>query len=389
MKIQTTQLFQQIDNSLKEKKRYVFLRGSTRSGKTITALQYIIIQCLTNSGLIVTIARETQSSIKNTLLLDFIEVLEGLGIWIEKNYNKVDMVYRFPNKSIIRFIGLDDTTGKLRGMKQDIVFVDEVNTVDRNNWVQLDVRTERYLLAAYNPEITPNWWGLEYEKKDNGIMLHSTWRQNPFLSETIIRSILDLKTSDPDLYTIYSEGLIVEPREKIYRGFNVYYEKPNIKYKYIGIDWGFSNDECAVIEVGYDGDKNIYAKELLYETNLTNEDLAHKLLEMGIDKQSDIVVDSSEPKSREELKRLGIRTKPISAKGILYGIQKVKQYNLHIHSDSINLMDEHNNYKWKKDRSGRVTNQPTGKDHLLDALRYVVVEFIGGQNIKGKYNYMI
>lgn len=389
MKIQTTQLYQQIDNNIRDNKRYVFLRGSTRSGKTITALQYVIIQCIVNKGTIVTIARETQSSIKNTLLIDFIEIMEGLGIWMEKNYNKMEMVYRFPNKSIIRFIGLDDTTGKLRGMKSDIVFVDEVNTIDKNSWIQLDVRTERYLIAAYNPEITPNWWGLEYEKKDNGIMLHSTWRQNPFLSETIKQSIIDLKNSDPDLYTIYSEGLIVEPREKIYKGYNTYHIDPPSKYRYIGIDWGFSNDECAVIEVIYDGERGIYCKELLYETNLTNEDLAHKLHELDIDKNTNIVVDSSEPKSREELSRLGIKSRPISAKGILYGIQKVRQYNIHIHEDSLNLIDEFDNYKWKKDRSGRVTNSPTGKDHLLDALRYVVVEFIATQNIKGKYSYII
>lgn len=389
MKIQTTQLFQKIDEAIKNKKRYIFLRGSTRSGKTITALQYIIIKALVTPNFIITIARETQSSIKNTILIDFKEVLESLNMWKDKEYNKVDMVYRLPNRSLIRFIGLDDTTGKLRGMKQNVVFVDEVNTASKDAFVQLDVRTEDYIISAYNPEITPDWWGLQYEQKNNGLMIHSTWKQNPFLSKEIIRSILDLKSSDPDLYTIYSEGLIVEPREKIYKGYTTYEEEPNTKYKYLGIDWGFSNDECAVVEVKYDGNKNIYVKELLYETQLTNEDLAFKLKEIGIDRNIDIVADSSEPKSIQELQRLGIKTRGISTKNILYGIQKVRQYNIYIHKDSINMIEEFNNYKWKKDKGGRVTNSPIGKDHLLDALRYVVVEFISTQNSKGRYNYII
>ena len=138
MKIQANVLFDQIDQEIKKGTRYISLRGSSRSGKTVSALQTVILECLVNENTIVTIARETQVSIKNTILVDFKEVLEQLQIWEDSRFNKVDLVYRFSNKSIIRFVGLDDQTGKLRGLKSSVVLVDEVNTVSKSSFIQLD-----------------------------------------------------------------------------------------------------------------------------------------------------------------------------------------------------------------------------------------------------------
>jgi len=376
MEIQTTELYIKIQDALQENKRYIFLRGSSRSGKTITALQHLIITALSQPDTLITIARETQVSIKNTILMDFKSVLTNLNLWEDGRYNKVEMVYRMKNNSIIRFVGMDDTTGKLRGMKSDIVFVDEVNTVSFEPFVQLDIRTEQYILAAYNPEITEDWWGLEYEGKDNGIMIHSTWKQNPFLDDRIIQSIQELKELDPDLYEIYSEGRVVPPREKIFVNYDKYTEEPRYKERYIGIDFGFATDPCAVVEVLIN-DKDVYCKELLYQAGTTNEDLIFILKELGIDRNTQMVADSAEPKSIQDLKRGGFNIRGVKkgSGSILYGIQKMKQHRIHIHEDSTNLYREFSELKFKKDRSGRVTNTPIGDDHLIDSVRYVIMEF--------------
>jgi len=376
MEIQTTELYIKIQDALQENKRYIFLRGSSRSGKTITALQHLIITALSKPDTLITIARETQVSIKNTILMDFKSVLTNLNLWEDSRYNKVEMVYRMKNNSIIRFVGMDDTTGKLRGMKSDIVFVDEVNTVSFEPFVQLDIRTEQYILAAYNPEISEDWWGLEYEGKDNGIMIHSTWKQNPFLDDRIIQSIQELKELDPDLYEIYSEGRVVPPREKIFVNYDKYTEEPRYKERYIGIDFGFATDPCAVVEVLIN-DKDVYCKELLYQAGTTNEDLIFILKELGIDRNTQMVADSAEPKSIQDLKRGGFNIRGVKkgSGSILYGIQKMKQHRIHIHEDSTNLYREFSELKFKKDRSGRVTNTPIGDDHLIDSVRYVIMEF--------------
>lgn len=379
MKILANPLFEDIYNELSKGVRYLFLRGSSRSGKTISAIQTLIVAALTKPKTTITIARETQVSIKNTILIDFKDEMEKLDMWIDNRYNKVDMVYRFDNGSVVRFVGLDDHTGKLRGMRSDIVFIDEVNTISLSSFVQLDIRTTNYLICAYNPEIPTDWWGLDYEQKPNGEVLVSTWRDNNFLDDRTIEAIQNLKHTDHDLWLIYSESKIVPPREVVYQKPERYDVLPSgIKYTYYGIDFGFSQDPTAVVEVNVK-DKELYVKEHVYQAGLTNEDIIHLVKnEMGLNRNNDIVADSAEPKSIEELRRGGLNVRGVKkgANSVLYGIQKVRQHKVFIHNDSVSLNEEFINYRYRKDRSGRVTNQTEGNDHLLDALRYVVTEFV-------------
>ena len=378
MKLQANELFEQIKEQIDQGKRYIFLRGSSRSGKTIAAIQVVTVECLQNPNTTVTIARETQVSIKNTILIDFQNVMEELDLWEDGKFNKVEMVYRFSNGSVVRFVGLDDQTGKLRGMKSTIVLVDEVNTVSLNSFIQLDIRCEKYLLTAYNPQIPTDWWGLDFESKEKGCVLISTWRDNVFLNQGVIDSINSLKETDEDLWLIYSESKIVPPREIVYVRPQTYSDLPQgIKYTYYGIDFGFSQDPTALIEVKVK-DNEIYCRELIYQAGLTNQDIIFLMRELDLNRTHEIVADSSEPKSIMEINRGGLSLRGVKkgADSVLYGIQKLRQKKVFIHKDSHNLINEFDNYRYKKDRSGRITNQTTGQDHLLDALRYCVVEFI-------------
>lgn len=376
MSIKATVVFEQIDDVVNQGKRYIFLRGSSRSSKTFSALQYLVLEAIKNPKTNITIARATQVSLRHTILPDFKVVMEQFDMWDDSRFHKQDFVYNFPNGSVLRFIGLDDSTGKLKGFKSDIILVDEINTVDKNAFIQLDIRCSNYIMALYNPEIPMDWWGLDYEKKENGVMLHSTYKLNPFLDERTVQAIEELIETDADMAKIYAEGLIVEPREKIFQQPETYSELPkNIKEKYYGLDWGFSNDECAVVEVCVEG-KNIYAKQILYDKGLTNEDLAFKLKELGLDRSVDMVADSSEPKSIQEMKRNGFNVRPVQKTSVLYGIQKMKQFKIYVYEESTDLISEFSNYKFKKDRTGNVTNTTTGPDHLLDALKYVILQFI-------------
>ena len=388
MKLQATELYLKIDEAKKDK-RYIFLRGSSRSGKTIAAIQTLIIEALTRPNISITIARATQVSIKNTILIDFKEVLEQMDIFHKGTLNKVDLTYTFENNSVVRFIGLDDTTGKLRGLKSTIAMVDEINTIDRNSFVQLDIRCEDYIIGAYNPEVEEDWWGFDYEKKNNAELIISTFRQNPFLEDNIRQSIMDLKNTDYDLYLIYAEGKVVPPREKIFVQPDTFNEEPrNIKQSYIGLDWGFGNDEAGCVRVDIDGDNRIFVKQLIYDVGLTNEDLIYLLQERGVDKSIEIIADSSEPKSIEELRRKGFKIRGVKkgSGSVLFGIQKMRTYKIFIDESSSDLINEFKNYKFKRDRSGRLTNTPEGKDHLLDALRYVVMEVVDKPKVK--YSFM-
>jgi phage terminase large subunit len=303
--------------------------------------------------------------------------------------NKVDLTYTFTNGSVIRFVGLDDSTGRLRGLKSNVVFVDEINTIDRNSFVQLDIRCEDYLMGAYNPEVEEDWWGFDYEKKDNAELLISTFRDNPFLDDNIRQSIMDLKHTDYDLYLIYAEGKVVPPREKIFVQPDTFNEDPkNIKQSYIGLDFGYSNDEVGCVRVDVDGNNRVFVKQLIYDVGLTNEDLIYLLQERGVDKSIEIIADSSEPKSIEELRRKGFKIRGVKkgSGSVLYGINKMRTHKIFIEESSVDLINEFKNYKFKRDRSGRLTNTPEGNDHLLDALRYVIMEVV--DKPKTKYSFM-
>lgn len=378
MKIQVTEVYTDIDDAVNEGNRYIFLRGSTRSGKSVASIQYMVIECLKFSNTLATIARATAVSLKNTILVDFKDIMESMDIWDKGTFNKVDNTYIFNNGSVIKFVGMDDTTSRLKGMRSDIVMIDEINSVDLASFEQVNIRTKKWLLLPYNPELTPDHWILKYEEREDSKLLISNWRQNAFLDDTTKKAIMDLKLTDPDLYEIYSEGRIVEPKEKIFQPIKTYTELPNnIKYIYYGIDWGYSIDPTAVIKVSVIN-KDLYVEEVLYEKGLTNEDLIYILKEKGFNRQMDIVGDSSEPKTIETFKREGLRVIPIKkgSGSVLYGLQKMKTYNIYIKETSTNIINEWNNYKFKKDRSGNLTNQMTGEDHALDCLRYIVLNFL-------------
>ena len=90
-----------------------------------------------------------------------------------------------------------------------------------------------------------------------------------------------------------------------------------------------------------------------------------------------IIADSAEPKSIEELKREGIWVLP-AQKGkdsILYGIQRMNEYTINVHSTSKNLIEEFSSYIWAKDRSGVSTNKPIDDfNHGIDAIRYALTD---------------
>jgi phage terminase large subunit len=121
MKINATEVFEQLYDVVQQDKRYIFLRGSSRSSKTISALQMIVVEALKNPKTTITIARETQVSLRHTILPDFKFVMEEIGLWDSGVFQKQEFVYTFSNGSVVRFIGLDDSTGKLKGFKSDII----------------------------------------------------------------------------------------------------------------------------------------------------------------------------------------------------------------------------------------------------------------------------
>ena len=121
----------------------VCLEGSSRSGKTISIIHFLIATCAANSGLVINIVRETYNSFKTTLYLDFAKFLPDFGI--HSNFGFVQDVSTFNlmgNK--INFLGADKPD-KFEGAGCDIFWINEMLDVQKAIFDQLEQRCRRFL----------------------------------------------------------------------------------------------------------------------------------------------------------------------------------------------------------------------------------------------------
>ena len=181
---------------------------------------------------------------------------------------------------------------------------------------------------------------------------------------------------------------MAQPTETIFRQFNLCNTIPDLATLIaLGMDFGYSNDPTAIVEV-YKLNDDLYINELLYAKGLTNQDIAKKLREYNITRQVEIIGDSAEPKSIEEIHRLGFNIKGAKkgADSINMGIDVLRRYKIHITKNSVNAINEFKYYKWLVDKNGQVINKPATnqQDHLIDAIRYVALNKLT-TNYSGKY----
>jgi phage terminase large subunit len=145
------------------------------------------------------------------------------------------------------------------------------------------------------------------------------------------------------------------------------------KSRWLGLDFGF-NDPTALVEVRLSEGK-LWLDEVIYRQHMTNPEIYNVIKSNGLT-DVQVVADSAEPKSIEELRRLGTRIEPArkGADSVRVGIATLQRYTLCVTRESANIRKELSNYKWKVDGSGDITNEPCDMfNHSLDAVRYVAL----------------
>ena len=361
IEINTTVTF---ENLLESKSRVTQHIGGTRSGKSYGILQFLIVEGL-KSAQIITVVRRTIPSLKRTLIKDMTDILKGIGIWNEDNFNISDRTYRLGD-STIQFINSDDPE-KLRGLKSDILFIDEASELDEESYFQLRIRTSGKIILAYNPTISPQHWLRTMVDCDRFI---TTYKDNIYLPEDMVKAIEELEIKNPKYWKIYGQGEFAANDKAIFE-----FELVNVingEFIAFGIDFGFSQDPTTLVAV-YKDDNELYLEELLYEKGLVTSDIVDKLRKLQIDKSHEIFCDSAEPRLIEEIYRSGFNAKPV-VKGpdsIKFGIGVMKNYKIKILRTSQNLINEMYAYQYITDKYGYVTDKPEGGlDHAIDAARY-------------------
>ena len=376
--IKTSEIFEKNWNA---PTKIVINQGGTRSGKTYSLLQLLIVKALSERGKVFTIVRKSLPSLKMTAMRDFMEILTNMGLYEEKYHNKSEHIYRL-NGNIIEFVSLDQPQKK-RGARRNYLFCNEANELTWEDFFQLLVRTTETIYIDYNPSDDFHWIYDKLLTRDDVTFIKSTYLDNPFLDNSIVSEIERLKHTDEDYWRIYGLGERGQSKATIFTF--VEEEVPeSAKFLSYGMDFGFTNDPTTLVAV-YGDDHNLYAKELIYETNLTNRDISEKMKALGIDRRAEIFADSAEPKSIEELYRMGWNIKPTKkgADSINAGIDVLKRYKLHI--TGVNFIKEMRNYKWVEDKNGKLLNKPIDAfNHAIDAFRYATFNKLTRPNY-GRY----
>jgi phage terminase large subunit len=303
--------------------------------------------------------------------------------WI-KGYNASDRIFTFHNGSIIEFKSYQDSQDAKSG-KRDYFFLNEANGISFEIYSELAMRTKKKVYIDYNPNAR-FWVHDKLIGKEGTELIISDHRHNPFLPDIIRKKIEALREDDEELWKVYARGVTGKIEGLIYRNWGTIGTIPTeAQLIGMGLDFGFTNDPTACVLVyRYNGE--LIIDELLYLKGYTNQDIGQFFTQAGINKTVPIIADSAEPKSIEELRRMGWRIEGAN-KGkdsILNGIDILKRFRFNVTTRSSNLIKELNAYKWKE-KDGNATNVPIDSfNHGMDALRYLALNKLAEKNI-GKY----
>jgi phage terminase large subunit len=356
-------------------------QGGTSSGKTYSLMQMLFTLAISEKNRSILVVGQSVPNLKVGAITDAQNIVDSspeLQTTI-KSYNKTDRLYEFHSGSTMQFKSFNDFQDAKSG-KRDYTFFNEINGIPKPIFDEIHLRTRLRTWVDYNPN--EEFYIHSYIDKPNVKFIRSWHEHNPFLSQKIRDKIEALKDQDEDYWKVYARGMTGKIEGLVFRNWEQVKAIPE-GADYIGssLDFGFTNDPTASADI-YRSDGELWIIEQLYQTGLTNPDIYNAL-----EKDNKYVGDSAEPKSIEELKRLGMRIEG-AVKGkdsIKAGIDILKRYKLNL--IGTNLVKEFKAYKWKVDRK---TNQPINEpvdflNHLIDGIRYVALNKLNNKK-RGVYD---
>jgi phage terminase large subunit len=377
-----------INKILSLKARIKIIQGGTSAGKTFGILPILIDKCAKEKGLEVSVVAETIPHLRRGALKDFLKIMRWTNRYFDDRFNKTLLRYEFANGSSIEFFSADDAS-KLRGARRDILYINECNNVTFESYNELAIRTKREVYLDFNPA-NEFWVHKELKDEPDTDFIILTYKDNEALDESIVTQIEKNRdkaaTSSywANWWRVYGLGEVGSLEGVVFNNWKEIDTIPKeAKLIGIGLDFGYTNDPTAAIEIyNYNGTRII--NELVYRTGMVNSDIA-KILPSGVI----IYADSSEPKSIEEIRRQGKTIKGVTkgADSINYGIDVMQRQDYLVTKQSTNLIKELRSYCWDVDKQGQRMRKPIDHyNHAIDALRYHEMEALGLKSNYGQYN---
>lgn len=382
--------------------------GGAGSGKSEAAARKLFFRCIVEGGHRFLVLRKVRSRVRESVMAVFMGLIRDNAIPFD--LNKTDRVLTFgvpghkPNE--ILFDGLDDPEKikSIVGITGE--WLEEATEFTREDFMQLDLRLRgetpyyKQIILTLNPDEAKGGWIKEEfcwdgepktgpGKRAGSFVHYSTVEDNPIraVREEYLAKLEAI--GDKTYYDIYRLGRwalakgIVYSWDAVDRPAGVFYDEI-----FYGLDWGYSVDPAAVIRIYRKADE-FWLEEVIYQTSLTNPDLAARMRVEGITTNDQIYADSEDPKSIDELRAHGFSVYPCE-KGpgsVKAGIDYVKGKKVHVLKGSENILSEMRTYKYKEAPDGRTLPEPVKfKDHAMDAVRYGITTHVkrnlGGWGIK-------
>jgi len=406
------------------KYKYIIHTGSSRSSKTYSILQTHWLICFTIPNTRVSIWRETKADCKMTILADLKKAVPTFPNFELVNFNKTESVYTFPNGSTIEFMGGDEEN-RVHGFQGNVAHLNEPYKFGEDAFNQIDMRTSDYIIIDWNPK--SKHFIDELSKRENAIVIHSTYKDNPFVpleQKKKIESYLSVKycdvvennliqytdvynydfdtntlnftdkqlkelkralfnelegTSNDYLHLVYAKGLKAEKPNRIFKNWKTITDKEfdSLPYSlYYGMDFGLSA-ATTLVAMKFDGDNSFFFKELLYKPmNQMNGTLSDEIHNLGIDKRLELICDSSNEINKTEgqkLRNSGYNVIfALKGKGsVVSGIELLQKKNIYYTASSTNIEQEYEQHSWRVVQGVQLDEPEQGNDHALDAMKYV------------------
>lgn len=359
-----------------ERYRIFVNQGGTSSGKTYCIMQLLIETAIREPRCVITVCGQDLPNLKVGALRDTENIMSRSPFLCDFfSENKSDHTFRGANDSIIEFKSYDSAQDAKNG-KRDYLFVNEANGITFEIFWQLQIRTRKKVYVDYNPNAR-FWVHDQLIGRSDTKLIISDHRGNRFLTDDEHAKIEGIQ--DRELWMVYARGLTGKISGLVFVNWDIVDEIPPLedcKMQSYGMDFGFANDPTALEEVRL-AHGDLWVNELIYEPGLTNNDIANRMDALGINRHHPVIADCAEPKSIEEIKRLGHFIIP-STKGadsIKNGLDILRRYRIHILRNSYGIIGNMKKYKYKVDRDGNKTNEPVDEfNHGIDAIRYVALK---------------
>ncbi len=356
-------------------KSVIILVGGAGSGKSQAICQRLIYKLYTESNIRMLILRKTFPSLRITTYQMMMDLLEEYDL--QYNINKSEMTLTV-NENIIWFRSLDQPE-KLKSLNLNTTYIEEASEITHKDFLQVRLRmrraseTRNQIILSLNPDDQFMWIKTEVIDKnmDDIVVHHSTYHDNPFLPPEYKEELEGLKKQDINHYMVYAKGEWGIKSNTVYSNYTIDSKFPDeFEDEWYGLDFGHVHPSVLIF-VGR-RDNRLYLKEIIYKSYLTNNDLIGLLKKNVLSKTVPIYADSAEPARIEEISRADFNIYPAEKK-VSDGIDAVKRYQLHIHPNSVHIIDEIRSYSWREDRNGRILDEPVKfNDDCMDSLRYAV-----------------